>query len=88
MKKEKLIPREVPATKYQIDREGLIGKEIALYKDGKLVVKDKLIMVSAPEHSPGVVGLYFDEMSTATIDGSGVFTIKYMDKNRTASYRP
>ena len=85
MKSENLVPREVPATKYQIDRAGLIGKEITLYKDGKLVVKDKLIMVSAPEHSPGVVGLYFDEMPTATIDRSGVFTIKYMARSRTAS---
>ena len=42
-------------------------------------------MVSAPEHSPGVVGLYFDEMPTATIDRSGVFTIKYMARTRTAS---
>ena len=85
MKREKLVPREVPATKYQIDREGLIGKEIALYKDGKLVVKDKLIMVSAPRHSPCVVDLYFDKKPTATIDRSGVFTIKYMAMNRTAS---
>ena len=85
MKRENLVPREVPATKYQIDKEGLIGKEIALYKDGKLVVKDKLIMVSAPEHYPGVVDLYFDKIPTATIDRSGVFTIKYMARNRTAS---
>ena len=85
MKRENLVPREVPATKHQIDREGLIGKEIALYKDGKLVAKDKLIMVSAPEHSQGVVDLYFDKIPTATIDRSGVFTIKYMARNRTAS---
>ena len=85
MKRENLVPREVPATKYQIDREGLIGKEIALYKDGKPVVKDKLIMVSAPRRSPCVVDLYFDKIPTATIDRSGVFTIKYMARNRTAS---
>lgn len=88
MKSENLVQREIPATKYQIDRAGLIGKKIALYKDGKPVVEDKLIMISAPEHSPGVVGLYFEEMPTATIDRSGTFTIKYMARNKTASQRP
>lgn len=69
-----------PLTKSNIDRYGLLGKVVAIYKDDKLITEDRLILVTQNKYSEGMCGLYFETECTVTTNPNLNLTIQYISE--------